>query len=389
MRPGTRGPAKAAAFLLSLVILVSLFSPGARAAEVKRSTQALKVNGCPVSCSAYNIDGSNYYRLRDLALLLTDTGSRFSVDYDAKARAVIIVTGEAYTPIGGELEPGADLSATAKPTTQRIFIDGQERTDLSAYNIGGGSGSNYFRLRDLGKALGFHVHYHEESHTVLLRSRFAPGEARLPETEDAGRDYLDKIVFLGECTTYGIGYYYRHGFPDLCPPAQIWTPRSGTMSLAYYESARILYPGTREELSIPECASRSKPEILIITLGVNGLSLLDESGFKAKYRALVGELREASPATEIILNAIYPLADSWEGTGYLTNAMIDKANLWLEAMAEELGCPFLCCREALEADGRLPEKYHNGDGLHLAGEAYSRIIAYIRTHALASPLPQD
>ena len=373
-----------AAALLAAVLLLSLFAPPAGAAEVRLSTQALKVNGVEVRCCAYNIDGSNYFRLRDLALLLRDTGSRFSVDYDGEAQAVVIVTGEPYTPIGGELELGEDLSATARHSPQRIFIDGQERSDLDAYNIGGEAGSNYFKLRDLETALGFHVNYDEDSRTVLLRTRFDPGKARLPETEDGGREYLDRIVFLGECTTYGIGYYYRHGYTDLCPSSQIWTPKSGTMSLAYYESARILYPGTKEELPIAECAARSKPEILIITLGVNGLSLLDEAGFKAKYRSMVGEIREASPATEIILNAIYPLADNWEGQGYLNNAMIDRANLWLEAIAEELGCPFLYCRENLEADGRLPRKYTNGDGLHLAGEAYSQIIAYVRTHVLPS-----
>ncbi len=384
MSLGLHRVVKNAAVLLAAAILLSLFAPLAGAAEVRLSTQALKVNGASARCDAYNIDGSNYFRLRDLALLLTDTGSRFSVDYDEEAQAVVIVTGEHYVPIGGELEPGEDLSATATPTAQRIFIDGQERSDLGAYNIGGENGSNYFKLRDLGEALGFHVNYDGDSRTVLLRTRFDPGQARLPETEDAGREYLDRIVFLGECTTYGIGYYYRHGYTDLCPPAQIWTPKSGTMSLAYYESARILYPSTKEEIPIAECAARSKPEILIITLGVNGLSLLDEAGFKAKYRAMVGEIREASPATEIILNAIYPLADNWEGQSYLNNTMIDQANLWLEAIAEELGCPLLFCREALEADGRLPQKYTNGDGLHLAGEAYSQIIAYVRTHALTA-----
>ncbi len=374
---------KNAAALLAVALLLTLFAPMAGAAEVRLSSQALKVNGREVLCSAYNIDGYNYFKLRDLAMLLTDTGSRFSVDYDETERAVRLVTGQAYAPIGGELAQGEDLSDSARPTGQRIFIDGQERTDLGAYNIGGEAGSNYFRLRDLGEALGFHVNYDEDSRTVLIRSRFDPGQARLGETEDAGRAYLDRIIFLGECTTYGIGYYYRHGFDDLCPPSQIWTPANGTMTLAYYESARILYPGTREEIPIAECARRSKPEILIITLGVNGLSLLDEAGFKQKYRSLIEEIREASPATEIILNAIYPLADSWEGQSYLNNAMIDAANVWVEAVAEEMGCPFLFCREALAVDGRLPESLQNGDGLHLAGAAYSRIIAYVRTHALA------
>ena len=378
---GRLGFIRKAAALLAAVLLLTLLAPMAGAAEVRLSSQALKVNGREVLCSAYNIDGYNYFKLRDLAMLLTDTGSRFSVDYDETERAVRLVTGQAYAPIGGELTQGEDLSDSARPTGQRIFIDGQERTDLGAYNIGGEAGSNYFRLRDLGEALGFHVDYDEDSRTVLIRSRFDPGQARLGETEDAGRAYLDRIIFLGECTTYGIGYYYRHGFDDLCPPSQIWTPVSGTMTLAYYESARIRYPGTGEDIPIAECARRAKPEILIITLGINGLGYLNEESFKAKYRSLVGEIREASPTTEIILNAIYPVTvDNDHG---IKNETIDAVNVWVEAVAEELGCPFLFCREALAVDGSLPKNLHNGDGLHLAGEAYCRIIAYIRTHALA------
>ncbi len=371
---------KRTAALLAAALMLTLFAPMAGAADVRLSSQTLLVDGREVRCDAYNIDGYNYFRLRDLAAMLTDTGSRFSVDYDEGQQAVMISTGCAYTPIGGELAAGEDFSATAQPTRQRIFIDGAEKTDLSVYNIGGEQGSNYFKLRELGDALGFHVNYDGDSRTVLVRSRFEPGKARLGETEDAGREYLDRITFLGECTTYGIGYYYRHGFTDLCPPDQIWTPANGTMTLAYYESARILFPGTKEEIPIAECAARAKPEILIITLGINGLSYLNEEGFKAKYRSLVGEIREASPATEIIINAIYPVTVNNDHG--IQNETIDAVNVWVEAVAEELGCPFLFCREALAVDGSLPQNLHNGDGLHLAGEAYSKIIEYIRTHAL-------
>ena len=95
-----------------------------------------------------------------------------------------------------------------------------------------------------------------------------PSSARLGETEDAGREYLDKLVFLGDSTTYGIGYYYDHGFSaDLVPPSQIWTPASGTLTLAYYATATIVYPETGEEIFIRDAVERAKPEYLVITLG--------------------------------------------------------------------------------------------------------------------------
>lgn len=371
-----------AAALLAAVLLLSLFAPPAGAAEVRLSTQALKVNGAEVRCCAYNIDGSNYFRLRDLALLLRDTGSRFSVDYDGEAQAVVIVTGEPYTPIGGELELGEDLSATARHSPQRIFIDGQERSDLDAYNIGGEAGSNYFKLRDLETALGFHVNYDEDSRTVLLRTRFDPGMARLPETEDGGREYLDRIVFLGECTTYGIGYYYRHGYTDLCPASQVWTPKSGTMSLWDYDTAKIVYPATGKELLIKDAAKAAQPEIMVITLGVNGIVSLGEEEFKADYAALVKNILAESPDTKIILNSIYPVADSYKYQKSINNKKITAANGWIEALAGELGLGYLHTFETLAVDGKLPESAHNGDGLHLTGESFGKVMEYIRTHAL-------
>ncbi len=363
--------------LLTLALLLALL-PGlalpAPAAGVVRSTQALEVDGRSVSCEAYNIDGHNYFRLRDVAALLSGTSAQFSVEYNEKARAVLVKTGEAYVRQPGDLEPGEDCSASAVPSSQSVRIDGIEAA-LSVWNLGG---SNYFQLRELGEALGFGVDYDEARRTILVTSG-AP--ARLGETPDAGREYLDKLIFLGDSTTYGIGYYYRHGYPDLVPPAQVWTPTNGTMTLSYYATTRLYYPPTGEELLIAEAAARYQPEILVITLGVNGISFMDEEWFVRDYTALVKSIREASPDTRIILNSIYPVADSCEYWG-INNEKIGEANGWIETMAEDLGVRFLYSFEALEEDGKLPESGQNGDGLHLTGESFGKVMAYIRTHAL-------
>ena len=54
---------KLLAFLLLLALLTSCL-PTALAAEVMLSTQNLKVNGVPIRCEKYNIDGSNYFTWR-------------------------------------------------------------------------------------------------------------------------------------------------------------------------------------------------------------------------------------------------------------------------------------------------------------------------------------
>ncbi len=363
--------------LLTLAVVLALL-PGLAfpaAAAVERSTQALEVDGRSVSCEAYSIDGCNYFKLRDIAALLSGTPAQFSVDYDGESRTVLVKTGEAYVPQPGDLELGEDRSASAGPSSQILRIDGREAA-LSAWNLGG---NNYFQLRELGGALGFGVDYDEERRTVLIMSEMP---ARLSQTPDAGREYLDKLIFLGDSTTYGIGYYYRHGYTDLVPPSQVWTPVNGTMTLSYYATTKLYYPPTGEELLIADAAARFQPEILVITLGVNGISFMDEEWFVRDYTALVKSIQEASPDTRIILNSIYPVADSYEYQSSINNEKIGRANGWIETMAEDLGVRFLYSFEALEVDGKLPESGQNGDGLHLTGESFGKVMAYIRTHAL-------
>ena len=134
---------------------------------IVRSPQKLNVDGVDVDCEKYNIGGSNYFKLRDLACMLSGTVSQFDVGYDAHSSTVAITTGAPYTPNGTELNTDADNSATAQPSSQTILIDGVEHSELTVYNIGG---SNFFQLRELGSVLGFDVDYEADTDTALIYS---------------------------------------------------------------------------------------------------------------------------------------------------------------------------------------------------------------------------
>lgn len=136
-------------------------------AVVQLTKQNLSVNGKAQDTEIYNIDGYNYFKLRDIAKLLNGTGSQFSVDYDATSATVIVKTGAAYEPVGGELERGADKSGSAVPSPQSVKINGQ-KVSMTAYNIGG---NNFFKLRELGTALDFAVDYDEASATMIVTSK--------------------------------------------------------------------------------------------------------------------------------------------------------------------------------------------------------------------------
>lgn len=117
------------------------------------TNDTLKVDGVSQVPAAYKIGGANYFQLRDVAMLLNGTKGQFSVDYDGVNKAVKLTTGEAYQPLGTELAGAPTESQEAIVGNDAIYING-EKADLAVYKIGG---ANYFKIRDLGKALSFNV----------------------------------------------------------------------------------------------------------------------------------------------------------------------------------------------------------------------------------------
>ena len=130
--------------------------------------QNLTVDGEEKNAEIYNINGSNYFKLRDMATLLTGTDAQFSVTYDEENKTIVIQTGEAYEKQPGDLMPGLDKSSTAVRSAQAITINGEAVGDLTAYNIGG---NNFFKLRELGEKLGFGVDYDAETRTMVVTSK--------------------------------------------------------------------------------------------------------------------------------------------------------------------------------------------------------------------------
>lgn len=202
----------------------------------------------------------------------------------------------------------------------------------------------------------------------------------LGETEDAGQEYIDKMTFLGDSTTYGLKYYeVLSGGKNT---QQVWTPASGTLSLFNYATATIVFPETGEEISIVDAVTRKQPEYLVITLGVNGVSQMDEDWFKQDYTGLVESIQAASPNTKIICNSIYPVENDYEQIAYINNTNIPQANEWIKAVAEATGCKYADSASVLKAeDGSLREDYGNGDGIHLNADGFNAVLQYLRTHA--------
>ena len=203
----------------------------------------------------------------------------------------------------------------------------------------------------------------------------------LPLTEDAGIAYQDSLTFVGDSLTAHL--VNRGVLSDGTNTRQVWRSESNMINLnSEVTSAKIIFPGTGERMTIAEAAGEAKPSILIITLGTDwGVAYLSEAEFKDCYTKLVKAIQKASPSTTVVLQSIFPVTAACSA---LDNAKIDTANKWVKAVAAENGCRYLDTQSVLKDENNcLKVEYCNStDGIHLGKEAYEAILSYIRTHAV-------
>jgi hypothetical protein len=140
-------------------------TPTTPAYSASPTSSKVLVNGKTISFEAYNVNGSNYFKLRDLAMAVNGTVKQFEVGWDSANNFINLTTNKAYTVTGGELTASSNPTATeAKTTTSKVYVNGKE-VSFTAYNI---SGSNYFKLRDIAKLIDFGVAWDEKINTISI-----------------------------------------------------------------------------------------------------------------------------------------------------------------------------------------------------------------------------
>ncbi len=120
------------------------------------------VNGEEVSFDAYNINGNNYFKLRDLATVVSGTEKQFEVEWNSEKNAINLVSDKAYTTAGGEMSKGDGKEKSGNLNTAKIYKDGEE-VELTAYNI---NDNNYFKLRDIAQAFNIGITWDNETMTI-------------------------------------------------------------------------------------------------------------------------------------------------------------------------------------------------------------------------------
>ena len=120
------------------------------------------VNGTEIAFDAYTIDGNNYFKLRDVASVVSGSQKNFDVKWDGAKNAINLESDNSYTPVGNELALGDGITKNAEPTTSSIYLDG-EVVELTAYTI---NGNNYFKLRDVCQLFDIGVTWDNATSTI-------------------------------------------------------------------------------------------------------------------------------------------------------------------------------------------------------------------------------
>lgn len=135
--------------------------------NVKEATANVSVNGNIVDLAGVMVSENNYYKIRDVAMVLSTGVNRFNVSWDEDKSAISITTGRKYVPVGGELSGTDELSSAEVNFNEvRLIVNGNEQV-LDAYNI---NGNNYFKIRDLADIVGFDVGWDGTTGTVTIEN---------------------------------------------------------------------------------------------------------------------------------------------------------------------------------------------------------------------------
>ena len=154
---------KLTATILTAVMAVGVATPAFAAETANPTSSAIYVDGQKIDFEAYNINGNNYFKLRDVAWALSGTDTQFNVTWNDAEGVINLLSGEDYGK-NGALSVGNGKVKSATLNTAPIMKDGSY-VNMTAYNI---EGNNFFKLRDLGEQFGFNVGWNGTANAVTI-----------------------------------------------------------------------------------------------------------------------------------------------------------------------------------------------------------------------------
>lgn len=205
------------------------------------------------------------------------------------------------------------------------------------------------------------------------------GNTILQATDDAGQEYVDSTLFIGDSNTVRMMAYGHTTLENTIGVISMGVQHIATKPSVYFTDRS-------GAVTIPKAISVMQPERIIITFGTNNTIGWTTQKLKEEYTAALAAINEAYPSADIIINAVPPVDKLRRNTG-ITMQTIDAFNQALAELASELGYHFLNSSEALKdpETGFAKTDYTISDGVHLSKKGMKALFDYIRTHSYITP----
>ena len=199
--------------------------------------------------------------------------------------------------------------------------------------------------------------------------------ALLTETADAGTDYLNDTLFLGDSNTVRL---YNNGLISL----QQFCAKEGIGTQVALSEGIVTFKKDSNHYTIPQAVAMMKPRRVVMTFGTNDTGM-EVPDFVAHYTALIQAIQQSYPYTDIIVNTVPPVPADHSNYPHMDQAKIDDFNMALLDLCEQLGVRFLNSAEALKgSDGYGIADYYTSGDIHLKSAGLKAVLNYLRTHAL-------
>jgi len=199
--------------------------------------------------------------------------------------------------------------------------------------------------------------------------------ALLTETADAGTDYLNDTLFLGDSNTVRL---YNNGLISL----QQFCAKEGIGTQVALNEGIVTFKKDSNHYTIPQAVAMMKPRRVVMTFGTNDTGM-EVPDFIAHYTALIQAIQQSYPYTDIIVNTVPPVPADHSNYPHMDQAKIDDFNMALLGMCEQLGVRFLNSAETLKgSDGYGIVDYYTSGDIHLKSAGLKAVLNYLRTHAL-------
>ena len=202
----------------------------------------VSVDGKRSVINGYNVNGNNYFKLRDFAQILSGTAKQFEVRWNNTASYVELTTGAPYTAASPDKTSAPTGNRRVEVNNLTIYVD-SVRHRVSVINI---DDLNYLKIRDFASILKIPVEYQQSADMILLTAGNAPkkqaytpkdygfGQIGAFQTTDMKGNSVSNNVFKEKPITF-INYW-----ATWCGPCRAELPEFKPMSDKYKDKVKFI-----------------------------------------------------------------------------------------------------------------------------------------------------